>query len=281
MHDVKIQLVGSSIGTTATRQHLTTYVINDSVAIDAGCLGLMVPVTAQRSVRHVLLSHTHIDHLATLPLFLDNVFQPGGDCPQVHASGDVWSCLTTDVFNERLWPDLARVATEESSFYTPREMNSESPFAVAGLHITPVSVDHVVPTLGFLIEDDCSAIIIASDTGPTERIWELASQTPFRHKLRAVFLECSFPDSHEWLARKTAHLCPRLFAAEIAKLKPTPPFLTVAVHLKAGMHDAIVAELRQLSLPRFCLGEDGRVWDFSDGPTDATIGSDGSGGHDE
>ena len=266
MHDVKIQLVGSSVGTAATRQNLTTYVINDCVAIDAGCLGLMVPVSAQRSIRHVLLSHTHIDHLATLPLFLDNVFQSGEDCPQIHASEDVWSCLTSDVFNERLWPDLSRVATAESSFYAPREIRSESTFEIAGLQITPVSVDHVVPTLGFLIEDDCSAVVIASDTGPTERIWELASRMPFRNKLRAVFLECSFPDSHEWLARKTAHLCPRQFAAEIAKLKPGSSFLTVAVHLKAAMHDSVAAELHQLSLPEFCLGEESRVWDFRDDP---------------
>jgi len=257
-----VRLVGSACASSEKRQHLTTLVINDEVAIDAGALGLISPLASQSAVRHVLLSHSHIDHVATLPIFLDNVFRPGGACPTVYASRMVWNALESDVFNERLWPNLERIAKADSRFYEPVVMESEKPLMVAGLRITPVMVNHAVLTMGFLIEDERSAIVVASDTSPTGRIWELASAAPFRRKLRAVMLECSFPDSLAALAEKSGHHCPATFAQEIGKLDPDPPFHIIAVHLKAGMHDAIVKELRRLPIARLQIGIEQGEWAF-------------------
>lgn len=259
---VKIRQLGSAVGGGEVRQHLTTFIIDDAVAIDAGALGLLSPVAQQKSIKHVLLSHSHIDHLATLPMFLDNVFAPGTECPAVYAGGDVWDALRRDVFNERLWPDLARIGSEEVRFFTETELHSETPIRIGGLTITPVAVNHTVPTLGFLIEDATTAVVIASDTGPTERIWELASQTPFREKLRAVYLECSFPNRLAWLAEKSMHLCPRQFAAEVAKISPAGAWQTIAVHLKAQVYDEIRAELASLAIPNFGFGGGDQTWVF-------------------
>lgn len=259
---MKIELVGSSIGAGATFQNMTSYIINDCVAIDAGSLGLVAPLSRQFAIEHVLLSHSHMDHVATLPIFLDNVFRPDRECPKVYASHNVWDCLSRDMFNDRLWADLSGIAIEEGQFYTPIELQSESTLKIAGLSITPVSVNHCVPTLGFLVEDDSVAIVIASDTGPTERIWELARQQLFYSKLRAVFLECSFSNSFEWLAKKTTHLCPRLFAVELAKFPLNLSILPIAVHLKGWLYETIEAELAQLSLPGLCFGDAAKIWDF-------------------
>lgn len=259
---MRIRQLGSTISDTEFRQHLTTFVINDTIAVDAGSLGLMGPVADQRLVKHVILSHSHIDHIATLPLFLDNVFSPDDECPTIYANKDVWFALTHDVLNERLWPDLSRISSDEINFYREFELCSEVSLQLEGLTITPVAVDHIVPTLGFLIEDKDSAVIIASDTGPTQRIWELAGRPDFRKKLRAVFLECSFSNSHEWLAQKSKHLCPRLFAEEIAKVPDGGPFLTVAVHLKATMYERTAEELQAFGFSNFVIGGKDQTWDF-------------------
>ena len=258
---MRIRQLGSVLGTAESRQHLTTFLVNEAIAFDAGSLGLLAPLAQQRRVKRVFLSHSHIDHLATLPVFLDNVFQSGGECPAIYASRDVWDCLNDDVLNERLWPNLNRIATGESRFYTAAELESEVPVTADGLTITPVSVNHTVPTHGFLIEDERAAAVIASDTGPTERLWELARRPRFRQKLRVVFLECSFPSSYAWLADESRHLCPSLFAAEIAKLSPDGSFQTVAVHLKAALDEAIRAELETLALPNFVIGGQDQTWD--------------------
>ena len=45
-------------------QFLSSCLLNDAVALDAGCLGFAHAPERQARVRHVLLSHTHLDHLA-------------------------------------------------------------------------------------------------------------------------------------------------------------------------------------------------------------------------
>lgn len=254
---MKIRLLGSSVGVPDGRQNLTSFLINDRVAIDAGALGCLSPLALQKQIEHVFLSHSHIDHIATLPLFLDNVYVPGPSCPTVYGSAIVLESLQRDIFNERVWPDLTRLSAEESMFLRSVTLRDEHPVSAGNLRITPVPVDHVVPTHGFLIEDDCSAILVVSDSGPTERIWEVANACP---NLRAVFMECSFPNALEWLALKTKHLSPNLFQQELLKLKR--PARVIAVHIKTGHHAAVTAELQQIKFPNFEIGGGDCQWEF-------------------
>lgn len=254
---MKIRLIGSTVGVNDGRQHLTSYLVNDRVAVDAGGLGFLSPLELQKQVTHVLLSHSHIDHLASLPIFLDNVYVPGPTCPTIHASQTTLDCLTGDIFNERIWPDVARISREESMFVRLQPIAAGQTLSLEGLRIEPVDVDHIVPTLGFFLSDDRDTILIVSDTGPTDQVWERANACP---NLRMVFLECSFANSLEWLALKTKHLTPRLFGAELDKLRARVP--VVAVHIKASQYDTVATELRALGRAEVIVGGADREWTF-------------------
>lgn len=258
---MRIQLLGSTVGGEPSRQQLTTWVINDTVAIDAGSLGLWTPPSAQAAVRQVFISHMHLDHIATLPLFLDAVFSLGEPPPEIYAGPEVWDCLDRDMFTDRMWPDLERAAPT-LQFYLPHTLQAETPVQVGSLTITPVAVDHVVPTFGFLIEDEQDAVLISSDTGPTTRLWELARRPDFAKKLRAAFIECSFSNDLEWLAERAKHLCPHRFLGEVRKLSPAADVAIVAVHLKFVRFEQVREELAALKLPNLTAAESGQVWDF-------------------
>jgi len=254
---VKIRQLGSVVGTLDGHQNLTSFLIDDAIAIDAGALGYLSPLEEQRRVRHVFLSHSHLDHIGSLPIFLDNVFQPQADPPVIHATAEVFEVLKRDLFNDRVWPDLSRIAGEESAFFRYEELRHEGPVEIGDVRITPIPVEHIVPTCGFLIEKAVGgSALVVSDTGPTERIWEIANQHP---DLQYVFLECSFPDAMEWLAIKTCHLSPALFAREVSKLRV--PAEIIAVHLKTGFHERLTTELQGLGLPRLQIGGGDRVWE--------------------
>lgn len=257
---MKVHIVPSSVGESSRHQILATYLINDSVAIDAGVLGLLSPLDAQRRVRHVFLSHSHLDHLATLPVFIDNVYTPGPECPSVWGSPQVLETLQRDLFNDRLWPDMIRLSGEESPFLRLEAVSAEQPVKVEGLRVTPIELDHVVPAFGFLVEELATevAVLFVSDTGPTERIWQVADQTP---GLKGIFLEASFPNSMRWLADKAAHLTPELFRDELAKLKrPVPVHV---IHVKLAFEAQILAELRALQLPNLVVAEPGTTLEFA------------------
>lgn len=239
------------------QQFLTTYLVNDTVAVDAGCLGLYGTPTEQARVQHLFLTHSHIDHLASLPVFLENVYRPGVPCVAVYGNTAVLESLRCDLFNDRVWPDFVRLSEVGPPFVRLVEIHSGQTVEVAGLRITAVTVNHTVPTLGYLFEDREAAVVIASDTGPTEEIWERANALP---NLRAVFLEASFPNALHELAAKTHHLTPALFREESRKVKRTVRF--IAVHIKAAFRDAVVAELRRLDMPELEIGRFGRAYHF-------------------
>jgi hypothetical protein len=61
----------------------------------------------------------------------------------------------------------------------------------AGLRIVPVRVNHLVPTVGFLISDERTTILYSGDTYQTEDLWRAASSMP---SLKAAFIEVSYPN---------------------------------------------------------------------------------------
>jgi len=254
---VKIRLIQSSIGDSGSQQFLATYVIDDTVAIDAGCLGFMSPVDDQRRIEHIFLSHSHIDHIASLPIFVDNVYVPGPDCVTIHGNREVLDCLRSHIFNDRIWPDMVQLSEPKTAFMELVEIEHGKPVEVNGLKITPVELDHIVPTLGFVIEGQDASIVFVSDTSPTQAIWDLANQTP---NLKAAFLEASFPNSMAWLADRSKHLTPEMFNEETKKLQRDATI--IAVHIKPAFEDAIIAELKMLDLPNLRIGRPGQRYEF-------------------
>ena len=86
--------------------------------------------------------------------------------------------------------------------------------------IRAVPVSHSVPTTGFIVDDGAGSLAFSSDTGPTQRFWDVVNATK---NLKAVITESSFPNSEEALARISGHLTPALLGKELDKLKRDVP----------------------------------------------------------
>jgi ribonuclease BN (tRNA processing enzyme) len=253
---VRVTLLPATVHGPA-RQFFTSYLLNDTVALDAGSLGLYRGPAEQGRVRHVLLSHSHLDHLALLPIFLDTVYQGGPDCVTVYGSDPVLDSLRRDIFNDRVWPDFIRLSEVRPPFLKLRTLEAGRTVEIDGLRVTPVPVDHAVPTLGFLVEDDTSAVAFSSDTGPTAEIWERANALA---NLKAVFLEATFPEALAKLAEAARHLTPGRFAGEARKVRG--PVRFIAVHLNPRAHARVVQELRALGLENLEIGQAGKTYSF-------------------
>ncbi len=250
---MKLMLVPSAPGAAAL-QYLTTLLVNDTVAIDAGSLGLYGTPTDQARVRHVFLTHAHLDHTATLPIFLENVSDESDDCPTVHATRAVLDVVRRHILNDRLFPDFVRLSRDGPPLVRLKPLTPGRPVAADGLTVTAVEVDHIVPTVGYLIDDGAASVAFVTDTAPSDAIWAAMRDTP---NLRAVFLELTFPESMAWLAGVAKHLTPSLFAEELGKLPPDIP--VYAIHLKARFHDLLLFELDDLGLKNVSVLEPGRV----------------------
>ncbi len=255
---MRIRLLDSAFGNGNRRlQYATTFLINDTLAIDSGSLGFWGTADDQSRVRNVVITHTHADHVASLPVFVENAYVPGRPPACIWGSDHVLTCLREDLFNDRVFPNLLVLPTPDAPFATLSRLTAETPIEIDGIRVTAVPLTHTVPTFAIVLESNGTGVAIVTDTAPTDRIWEVLNELPH---LNAVYLEVTFPNAMSELADVSCHLTPRQFRAELRKLRR--PAEIIAVHLKARYHDEVAAEVKALGIEHVRIAEPMReeVW---------------------
>lgn len=240
------------------QQFLTTFLINGAVALDAGCLGFYATPQDQAKVSAVVLTHSHADHVCSLPTFAMNVMDLCGRRTVVWSHEAVLESLREDLFNDRVWPDFLTLIPEGEPIVRLRPVAPRQAFVLEGLRFTPVPVNHPVPTMAYIIEDDQSAVIVCTDSGPTTELWERARALP---NLRAVFVGVAFPDECHLLAEASGHLTPRLLREQIAGLPAS--VRVIAVHIKPARRMDVIAELLAIGRRGLEIGSSAVEYDFA------------------
>ncbi len=262
---MEFEVLGCSGGESPERR-LTSLLINQTTAIDAGCISQVLSLQRQMPVQRLLLSHSHVDHVASLPFFLDNRFQRAADGLEIWASPATIYALRRNLFNPASWPDFTRLPNHLLPTASFAELEDGRTLEFDRVRYTPIAVNHVVPTHGFLIEElpdpvasarHGSAVLWSSDTGPTDLFWEVANSTP---GLAAICVDVSFDNELQAVAAESRHLTPRSLGAELEKLRVDVPIFIH--HMKPACEDAIRAEVAELSGYEIGFLEQGRVYSF-------------------
>lgn len=256
---MKIRLLPSRLGLDVQVQLLTSFLINECVAVDAGSLGFALNSRERENVQHIVLTHAHMDHIASMPIFIDEEFSRLTSPVIVHAIPEVISVLRQFIFNDHIWPNFEKITlpkgSEPALEFHPLEPGTR--IGVAGLCITPIPVNHTVPTVGLLVEEDGAAVIYTSDTYVTDQLWEVANRT---ENLKAIFVDVSYPNELEALAAASRHLTPQSLSSELKKLKRQIEIH--CVHIKPRHRDEVVRQLEALKDPRICVGEIGKIYQW-------------------
>lgn len=257
---MKIELLPSTFeenGAASQRQHLSCLVINDRIALDAGSLAMAASETHRELVRNVVLTHAHLDHVAGLPLFIDDLFPLLTSPINVHAEKDVIKALGDHIFNWHIYPDFSQLKNEFGDVLRFVSYEFNDVFELEGLKFEVIRVNHKVPSAGFLISDAEVSIAVSGDTSETDEFWDAANRD---EKLKAVFIECAFPDSLNSLAVASHHLTPSRLRQELKKLKRKCP--VYVFNLKPSYREVILGELSQLSNKRVEVLQSGRGYTF-------------------
>lgn len=236
---------------------MTCLLINDTVALDAGSLTQGLSIEEQVRVHSIVLTHSHMDHTNSLPFFIENVYGKRDGAIDIHASAATIYAIRKYLFNNEVWPDFSRLPNHLLPSVRFCELQKEVPQVIDGVRFTPVEVDHVVPTFGYLIEQNGSAVLWSSDTGPTQRFWELANRT---RNLKAICVDTSFDNSMQQVADISLHLTPHTLEQELRKLEHRVPVLLH--HLKPPCVDRIHSEIAALGNPDIQFLEQGRTYEF-------------------
>jgi ribonuclease BN (tRNA processing enzyme) len=225
---MKLRVLGCS-GGIGGNFRTTSFLLDHDVLIDAGT-GLGDLSLAEMSViDHIFITHSHLDHIACLPLLVDSVGFMRDKPLLIHATAETLAILQQHIFNWEIWPDFAEIPNLHQPVMRYEEIRLGETVDVGGRKVTPLPVNHVVPAVGFQIDSGKASLVFSGDTTTCDAFWQAVNRI---QDLRYLIVETAFSDSEKELAVLSKHLCPSLLAEELTKLKLHPEiFIT---HLKPG-----------------------------------------------
>jgi ribonuclease BN (tRNA processing enzyme) len=248
---MRLRVLGCS-GAEFPGHHPSAFLLDDSLLLDAGTIGVVLTEEEQWRIEDILVTHSHLDHIRGIPLIADNIVIKGlSNRVNVISTGEILAAMHTHLLNGLIWPDFTAIPSKDESALVFREIFTEQEFVVNGFNVTAYRVNHSVPAVGYRIAKGVTNLVYTGDTGPTERIWAMTGH------LSALMVEVSFPNDMEGMARLTGHMTPSLLEKELTKLA-VPPNRILVTHLKPQYYDRIKAELESL-LPGIELLHEGDV----------------------
>ncbi|OJU86435.1 MAG: 3',5'-cyclic-nucleotide phosphodiesterase [Burkholderiales bacterium 66-5] len=248
---MKVRVLGCS-GSIARGSRTTAFCLDDRILVDAGTGVGELTVEAMGGITHVFLTHSHLDHIAALPLLLDTVGTQRAAPLQVFALPQTLKALREHIFNDVIWPDFTRIPRPEAPLVQLHPLGVGDVFALSGLTLEALPARHSVPAVGYAVRGAGPWWVFSGDTeGGVPAFWQrvnaLHAQAP---GVGALVMETAFSNREQALARKSGHLTPAALAQELAHIADPAGFPVYISHLKPSEGAAIMREVRQLERGR-------------------------------
>ena len=236
---MRIRVLGCS-GGIGGGLRTTALLVDEDVLIDAGTGVGDLPLAALARIDHIFVSHSHLDHVTSIPFLVDTVGGMRSSPVTVYGIKETLDTLRTHLFNWKLWPDFTQIPDAKQPFMTYREIRVGEAVTLGARRITAVPANHTVPAVGYALESATAALIYSGDTCVNDGLWRVVNSTP---NLKYLIIETAFSDKEQDVAAASKHLCPRVLAQELAKMRVTPE--VYITHLKPGEVALTMKEVSQ------------------------------------
>lgn len=252
---MKVRVLGCS-GAIAKSCRTTSFLIDDDILIDAGTgVGDLILEDMAR-VEWVLLTHSHLDHIAALPLMVDSIAGFRRSPIKVMALPETIAALKAHVFNGVIWPDFSRIPTPESPLVCFHEIAVGQRLHLGGKEIEVLPAVHTVPAVGYAASAGGSAWVFSGDTGSNPAFWNRINKMD----VGMLVIETAFSNRESDLARRSLHLSPGSLAGELDRIDPGKTYPIYITHTKPAESELIMAEVQELGHAE---GEEGdRLFDL-------------------
>ena len=213
-------------------------------------------MSEQVEIEYALITHAHLDHTLGLAFLTDTLAMVAPDRRVTVASiAPVVESLRVHTFNDALWPDFTTIPTGANPVLGFRTLAEEVEARVSTLCVTPVPVEHTVPTTGFVIHDGETGFVYSGDTGPTQQLWRVAREVG---GIKAIIVETAFPNRLHALAKVSGHLTPDMLRREIDKMPFDVPIWVY--HIKPQLFQETAEELANIDPTRIHTLEQGKTY---------------------
>ena len=235
---MQLRILGCSGG---IGQHLRTssYLIDDDILLDAGTGVGDLSLDEMRKLKHIFITHSHMDHIVSIPLLIDTLFSDLKEPLIVHARQETIDTFKKHIFNWNIWPDFTELPSKQTPVMEFRPMKPGDVVEVGDRKIEMVEVNHTVPAVAYVVKTNGSVMAYSGDTTTNDNLWQVLNAYA---QLDFMIIECAFANHDLKLSKLAHHYCPSLLAADLKKLNHRPK-LGIS-HLKPGEEKLIMDECK-------------------------------------
>ena len=237
---MKVRVLGCS-GAIAKDCRTTSFLIDGRILFDAGTGEGDLSLDEMQAVDDVFLTHSHLDHIAALPLMLDAVASRRAEPLRLHALPATIAALQQHIFNDIIWPDFSRIPSQNRPFVRYQPLQMGQCLQVAGVDIEVLPARHTVPAVGYAVRGRSGWWAYSGDTGPNPALWQRINQLP----VAMLVIETAFSNHESALAQRSQHLATHTLAQELAQLNPGRPCPIYITHTKPSETQLIVEQVRR------------------------------------
>lgn len=235
---MKVRILGCSGGIGGFHLRTTAMLVDDDILVDCGTGVGELSIAELARIDHVFLTHSHLDHIAGLPMLVDTVGDMRSRPVTVHATEATLEILRTHIFNWAIWPDFNEIPSvgDPQMCYEPLYVGTA--VRLGDRAITALPASHTVPAVGYQLDSGAASLVFSGDTGPCPELWDAVNRID---NLRYLIVETAFSNRERRLATVSKHLCPSKLAQELARLRlPAEIYIT---HLKPGQVELTMQEI--------------------------------------
>ncbi len=237
---MKIRVLGCS-GAIAKDCRTTSFLIDADLLVDAGTGVGDLSLEEMRGINDVVLTHSHLDHIAALPLMIDAVAALRNAPLRVHALPQTIQALRQHIFNDTIWPDFSQIPSPSAPFVTLHAINTGQIVRIADKTVEVMPAVHSVPAVGYAINAGQGNWVFTGDTERNPAFWKRLNQL----NVAMLVIETAFSNKEQALAERSLHLSPAVLADELDQIEHSKKFPIYITHTKPAETAQIMDEVRQ------------------------------------
>ena len=241
---MKVRILGCSGGIGGRHLRTTSMLVDHDILIDAGTGVADLSLAELAMIDHVFITHSHLDHIASLPMMIDSIADMRDKPVTVYATDATIEILRNHIFNWAIWPDFSEISIRKAAVMQYKMIRVGQKTVLGERTITALPAEHTVPAVGYQLDSGASSLVFTGDTTVNDVFWPAINQIA---NLRYLIIETAFSNQEKPLAIMSKHLCPSMLADELAKLsRNTKIYIS---HLKPGQIELIMGEIED------CVGD--------------------------
>lgn len=254
---MKLEILGCSGGVGGERRTMAL-LLDQHVLIDAGSGVGDLSLARMATIDRIFLSHSHLDHVAFLPLLCDATLDLRDGPLTVHALPETIAALKTHLFNFKLWPDYSALPSPERPYIVFAPVSIGQTVRIGACSITPLPARHAVPAVGYRLDSGGASLVYSGDTTLCDAFWEALDAM---ENLRYLLIETTFLNRNIREARISGHMTPDLLADGLRRLGRDVTLYIV--HMEPGREAETMREIGEAAAAfRPAMLEKGDVIEF-------------------